>query len=108
AAGLASVKEHGGLALVQDPDDALFPDMPRHALELTEVDHCVPAAELGMLVAQLTREAGGRPWRGAGVDAGAIQLGVDETEMMKGNLPGEALDGPPSPFTCPECGGSLW
>ena len=33
SAGLRAVVRHGGEAVVQDPDDALFPGMPRNALE---------------------------------------------------------------------------
>jgi two-component system, chemotaxis family, protein-glutamate methylesterase/glutaminase len=56
-AGLAMVKAEGGLAVVQDPDDALFPSMPRSAMSHVAVDHCVPLAEIPALLARLTREA---------------------------------------------------
>ena len=45
-AGLMAVKRRGGVAVVQDPDDALFAGMPEHALEYVEVDHRVPLGEL--------------------------------------------------------------
>lgn len=65
AAGLAMVKRQGGLAIVQDPDDALFPSMPRSAMSQVAVDYCVPLAEIPGLLARLTREEttgpGGRP-----------------------------------------------
>lgn len=51
-AGLVSIKEAGGLAIVQDPADALFPDMPRHALEAQAADVVVPSNDLGAAVAQ--------------------------------------------------------
>jgi two-component system, chemotaxis family, protein-glutamate methylesterase/glutaminase len=54
AAGLAAVKRCGGLAIVQDPADAEFPDMPRNALAATPVDHCIPLAELVPLLTRLT------------------------------------------------------
>src|SRR5262245_45950650 len=37
AAGLSAIKRCGGMALVQDPDDAIADEMPRRALETTEV-----------------------------------------------------------------------
>jgi two-component system chemotaxis response regulator CheB len=37
-AGLAAVKRRGGIAVVQDPKDALFPDMPRSAMEAIDID----------------------------------------------------------------------
>jgi two-component system, chemotaxis family, protein-glutamate methylesterase/glutaminase len=56
-AGLAAVKRHGGLAIVQDPDDALFPSMPRSAMDHVAVDHVLPAKEIGALLAEVV----GRP-----------------------------------------------
>jgi two-component system, chemotaxis family, protein-glutamate methylesterase/glutaminase len=53
-AGLRAVKECGGTTVVQDPDDATHPDMPRNALEQTLADHVAPCAQLGALLARLT------------------------------------------------------
>ena len=44
-AGLLAIKERGGFAVVQDPDDALFPGMPRNAMDVVHVDHVLPASE---------------------------------------------------------------
>ena len=54
AAGLLAIKQQGGLAVVQDPDSASFPDMPSNALRAVEVDHCVPLAQIASLLVQLT------------------------------------------------------
>jgi two-component system chemotaxis response regulator CheB len=54
--GLLAVKRCGGVAVVQDPDDALFSGMPRSALTHVEVDHCVPLAQMAALLIQLTAE----------------------------------------------------
>ena len=53
-AGLAAVKQHGGLAVVQDPDDALLPSMPRSALLNVQVDHVARLAEIPLLLLQLS------------------------------------------------------
>ena len=55
--GLHAVKELGGTTVVQDPDDALHPDMPRNALAGTTVDHVVPAGEIGALLGRLVAES---------------------------------------------------
>src|ERR671933_2234360 len=54
-AGLWTIKDRGRLAVVQDPDDALFPAMPLSALEYGAVDARRPAAELGPTLADLAR-----------------------------------------------------
>ena len=55
--GAARGEGAGGTAVVQDPDDALHPDMPRNALAGTTVDYVVPAGELGELLGRLVAEA---------------------------------------------------
>ena len=47
-AGLVAIREAGGLVMIQDPDDAQFPDLPRHALGALEPDRMLPLASLGM------------------------------------------------------------
>src|SRR5437660_250222 len=41
-AGLLAVKRHSGIAIVQDPDEAIYPGMPLSALEHVQVDHILP------------------------------------------------------------------
>jgi two-component system chemotaxis response regulator CheB len=48
--GLAAIKRHGGLTLVQDPEDALFPSMPNSAIEHVAVDRI---ASIGQMSAAL-------------------------------------------------------
>jgi two-component system chemotaxis response regulator CheB len=51
--GMAAIRARGGTAVVQHPDDALFPDMPLNALEAGVVDHQVKAADAGALLTRL-------------------------------------------------------
>ena len=46
SSGIKWIKEHGGLALVQDPAEAEFGDMPRNALATGMVDYALPAAAI--------------------------------------------------------------
>ena len=55
-AGLLEVKRRGGVTVVQDPDEAMFPSMPRSAMLHVPVDHRVPVARLGSLLARLAVE----------------------------------------------------
>jgi two-component system chemotaxis response regulator CheB len=53
AAGLHAVKEHGGVALVQDPDDALYDSMPRAAIAHAHPHAVLPALELGRMIGKI-------------------------------------------------------
>jgi hypothetical protein len=52
-AGLLAVKRHGGVAVVQDPDEACAPGMPRSALAYVAVDYTLPLASMGPLLGRL-------------------------------------------------------
>ena len=54
-AGLWEIKARGGLAVVQDPDDALFPSMPRNALLQVPVDFTASISEIPALLARLCK-----------------------------------------------------
>jgi two-component system chemotaxis response regulator CheB len=54
--GLHAIKSAGGLAVVQDPEQAAYPGMPTSAIEHVEVDHVLPVGKMGALLTRLTRE----------------------------------------------------
>ena len=58
AAGLASVKANGGIAVAQDPDTAAYRDMPANAIGTGAVDYVVPLDSVAALLEKLTREGG--------------------------------------------------
>ena len=104
AAGLLAIKSRGGVTVVQDPDDALYPGMPGNALEVTEVDHVVPAGAMGELLARLVTEPAAQPPGPAPADM-KLEVEVEgfSLEAMEGEHPGQ-----PSGFSCPDCNGVLW
>ena len=61
AAGLCEVKRRGGLAVVQDPDEAQFPSMPESAMKYVIPDHIVRLAEMGPLLGRLARKRADDP-----------------------------------------------
>lgn len=98
-AGLHAVKRHGGIAIVQDPKDAMVPAMPQSALRNVKVNHCVPLAKIGPLLVRLatTRNI---PKKKGGI-----------SRMSKRSMPPKEMEktfGLPTSFVCPECNGPLW
>ena len=87
SAGLADVKKRGGIAIVQDPEDAIAPSMPIAALESTNVDFSLPVAEIGRKLVELVG-TGTKP---------RPEL-VSETQDMQRT--GQT-------YSCPECNGVL-
>jgi two-component system chemotaxis response regulator CheB len=85
--GLIDIKKHGGIAVVQDPDDAPFSSMPENALKRDHVDYCVRVSEMPGLLAAL-------------VSGARIETSKEEIPM-----PDEAYSH--TDLTCPECRGPL-
>ena len=54
--GMMAVKRHGGIAVVQDPEEALYPGMPASAMQRVAIDHVLPVEEIAKLLTRLTRE----------------------------------------------------
>ena len=103
ASGLNAIKRCGGVALVQDPEDAIADEMPRRALDATIADLCIPSAKLGDVLSDFARHAPG-PKLPVPPE---IRLEVDiamgeriDTERLR-----KIAD--PAALTCPACGGVL-
>jgi two-component system, chemotaxis family, protein-glutamate methylesterase/glutaminase len=106
-AGLAAVKRRGGVTVAQDPNDAHYPSMPRSAIERVPVDHVLPSAELAQLLARLAAE----PAATKGGHHAMIPEDLkpqDPAEAGTADIETGPLPGPPTPLTCPDCGGTLW
>jgi two-component system, chemotaxis family, protein-glutamate methylesterase/glutaminase len=104
-AGLWAIKERGGTAVVQNPEEALAPSMPRSALQHVPVDHCVPLTEMAPLLAELART----PIK----EKGALPVPKRLETEVKIAQEDNALEagiiqwGEPSLYACPECHGVL-
>jgi len=101
SAGLYAIKARGGVAIVQDPADAINPGMPRSALDTVDVDFCLPLVQIADVLVQLA-------------DGKASHI----TESRNGETNSETkadIDHPRSeapggqvPLACPECNGPLY
>jgi len=103
-AGLLAIKSRGGIAVVQDPADALYTGMPGNALEHVQVDHVAATTSMGKLLARLIADPPEAPADQApsGVQ-GEVEMVGFSLEALEGNHPGR-----PSGFSCPDCNGVLW
>lgn len=105
ASGLRVLKQCGGVAVVQDPDDSDSPSMPKAALAAADVDHCVPLAAMGALLTSLVRNpmtpVPGKPPQAVDSEL-ALTLGHGNAVEILHRI------GHLSTLTCPECGGTLW
>jgi len=104
-AGLAAVKEAGGVAIVQDPEDAFASSMPRSALAFVQVDHVLPLRDISALLATLAQQPAEPSGAAAGPHVVAMEpdLGEPGLALHESDRPGKV-----SIFTCPECHGTLW
>lgn len=103
--GLDVIKRLGGVAVVQDPADALFPEMPQSAIDHVAVDYVVPLARMAPLLIELMRA----PAPARAVETVPEQVEV-EVKIAKAHDPLDAgLEriGEPSRFACPDCHGVL-
>jgi two-component system chemotaxis response regulator CheB len=103
-AGMTAIKRCGGVCVVQDPDDAAYPDMPRSVLGQVKADHVVPMAEMGALLTRLLD----RPRRVEKKVPDDIAIEARIAERVLSDLPSVEAVGEQVPFNCPGCGGVLW
>ncbi len=105
SSGLLSIKRCGGIAIVQDPEDADYPDMPTNAIAAFErVDHQLPLRDMGRVIEKLVAQPA------------AVRFDVPEdivmeakiAERVTSDISGENQLGHPVPISCPECNGPLW
>ncbi len=97
----------GGVAVVQDPHNAMFAGMPRSAIEnVDDIDYVLPLAGIPSVLVELANTP---------VEEEAEKSIPNEIEFESdiAELDMEAVDndgrpGKPSGFCCPECGGTLW
>lgn len=106
-AGLRAIHARGGVAVVQHPDEALFPGMPQSAVAGDHPDWVLPVGEIGALLTTLAHE---ELKEGAGPTMPG-DLGA-ELQWAHPDLawpaPADPPLGAPSGFTCPACHGGLW
>lgn len=102
--GLLRIKQAGGKAFVQSPEDALFTGMPQSALDNVSVDFCGTVAEIAFQLTQATDSSASEGRR-----VSSVHL-PDRPEREESNqTPGDTSKNPDevAGLVCPECGGVL-
>lgn len=105
AAGLVTIRERGGVAVVQAPDLALYSGMPAAALRAVPDAMTASGRELADLLVTLTREE---------VDAATVptdwtlELETDIPHLDESALAVRDRPGRPAAMTCPDCNGAMF
>jgi two-component system chemotaxis response regulator CheB len=106
-AGLMAIKASGGTAIVQDPEEALYPAMPRSAIAHVEADAILPIAAMAAWILEHnpTNDApGSEPPMSIDNPSDDPGMGV----VQAGGPPPPSAAGDGTRFTCPDCGGVLF
>lgn len=108
--GLWAVKQRGGIAIVQDPLDAVVSSMPESALREVDVDYSVPIADMPRLLEQLCSETISMAPKNADPEMKdndqiekEVRVALLDTDI--GNRVSQF--GELSSYACPECHGVL-
>ncbi len=104
ASGMSAIKRCGGTCVVQDPNEAEFPDMPLSVLKEMNVDYCIPLSQMGEVILNV-------------ITTKEIQNTIIPTDILKevqisengiGTINELEELGKNSVFSCPDCGGVLF
>jgi two-component system chemotaxis response regulator CheB len=108
--GLWTVKHRGGVAIVQDPQDAEISSMPENALREVQVDYVLPVSEIAGAIAHIATQDAPKTVEGVMHDESEnkrteleIRIAAEVNALEAGVMDWGVL----TPFTCPECSGVL-
>ena len=106
AAGLLAIRQRGGIAIVQDTNEAMVPSMPLRALETVDANMVLGAAEIGGAIARSLGTVADPP-EGIRMMDGEERLQAaisdDFAQLAQDDRAGQV-----TMYTCPDCGGTLW
>jgi len=104
ASGMSAIKRSGGICIAQDPAEAEFMEMPVNVINNIGVDHRLPAAEIGGIIAGLLA----KPEQPDVPIPDDVKIEADITERMTSDINEMEKIATHSNYTCPDCGGGLW
>jgi two-component system, chemotaxis family, protein-glutamate methylesterase/glutaminase len=104
ASGLWAIRHGGGIAVVQDPKDAAFSEMPLTALDRAKPDHVASLDEMPALLERLVRQPAGE----ARSLPHSIGYEVEIARTGRGDMDEMDSRGRRSVLACPDGGGVMW
>lgn len=102
-AGMSQVKRAGGITIIQNPDEADYPDMPLSVLENVEVDYVESLSKMGLLLSEIIETT----------EPKEVEVPFDILQETKIDLRvSTRVDNlamfEKSDINCPDCGGGLY
>jgi two-component system, chemotaxis family, protein-glutamate methylesterase/glutaminase len=105
--GLWDIHCCGGVTVVQEPNSAVFPELPRNALNAMPADYVAGPEK----IAEILQELASKP-----IEEGKHFTTEQDRIQLENTVETEAVDhadklqriGELSGYTCPGCGGPLW
>ena len=98
--GLRTIKAHGGMTIVQDPESALHPGMPTAAIRSVPPDRVLTPEQIAAALAEFANGASEKGHNGEKMDERSEREEV--RAQASPDQPGEETG-----MTCPECGGAI-
>jgi two-component system chemotaxis response regulator CheB len=103
-AGLLTIKQREGIAIVQSLETALYQGMPRSAIDHVAVDHVLSPSQIPLLLSDLAQE----PVFHLEVVPMSVEPPADQQADEFALADRHKNPGVPSTMSCPECHGTLW
>jgi two-component system chemotaxis response regulator CheB len=108
SAGLRAIKATGGLAIVQNPKEAIFSGMIENAMETVDIDHVFTINELTQFLNQYPAKS--ISMQPIVIQNQMLERSKLENELRKTDSSADSNNqlGNTSEYGCPTCGGVLW
>jgi two-component system chemotaxis response regulator CheB len=102
-AGMSTIQRSGGITIVQNPNEADYPDMPLSVLENMDVDYVESLSKMGELLSEIIADMNPVPVE---VPPEVIQEAIIDKRISTGV--DDLTQFEKSDFNCPDCGGGLY
>jgi two-component system chemotaxis response regulator CheB len=102
-AGMSTIQRSGGITIVQNPNEADYPDMPLSVLENMDVDYVKSLSKMGELLSEIIADTEPLPVE---VPPDVAQEAIIDKKIS--TKVDDLTQFEKSDFNCPDCGGGLY